>query len=113
MKLGYSIKNLIKLNPTAAHLTNIKDIYEERSYLLYPNIRERDMYVLIKNKASNDDLFCAYFHAILLAIITCALNDEDLVRSILQLIILSLNLHCNVNDSLCNLINFTGSLPKF
>ncbi|KAI8430927.1 hypothetical protein MSG28_001044 [Choristoneura fumiferana] len=74
--LGASIRNIIKENPQAMHLRNIKDVYNERNYILLPDLSMRKMLVLIKEMATTDDILCAYFHAVLLSIVTCAINDE-------------------------------------
>ncbi|CAG5007204.1 unnamed protein product [Parnassius apollo] len=76
IKLGYSLKQLVKDKPAACYLKKIKEIYEERNYVLSPSIRDRIMYILVKESASTDDILCAYFHAVLLSVLTCAINDE-------------------------------------
>lgn len=51
----------------------------KRNYILVPKIDAQSMYVMLKDEASIDDTLCSYFHAVLLAILTCAINAESLV----------------------------------
>lgn len=79
IKMGVSIKDLIKKKyPKASHLKNIKDVYENRNYIIIPNVQDRKMYVLLNEKAMNDDILRAYFHAVLLSVIICVINDVPL-----------------------------------
>ncbi|KAM3968700.1 RUS family member 1 [Aphomia sociella] len=78
IKLGYSIKKIINKHPKAEQLRRIIDVYNNRKYLLLPNIGERKMYVLIKDDSTTDDILCSYFHAVLLSVIVCAINDYPL-----------------------------------
>ncbi|XP_050360484.1 RUS family member 1-like isoform X1 [Nymphalis io] len=81
IKLGGSMAQIIKESPKASHLKEIKNIYNERKYILYPNTNYRIMYIFIKDKSSTDDILCAYFHAVLLSITTCAINNYKLPLS--------------------------------
>ncbi|XP_026759997.2 RUS family member 1 [Galleria mellonella] len=78
IKLGYSIKKIINQQPSAAYLRKITEVYNDKKYLLLPNISKRKMYVLLKDEAVIDDILCSYFHAVLLSIIVCAINDYPL-----------------------------------
>lgn len=80
IKLGASIRDIIRESPRAMHFKNIKDVYNERNYVLVPDLSKRKMLVLIKDMATTDDILCAYFHAVLLSIVICAINDEYSVR---------------------------------
>lgn len=79
IKIGRSLNKVFSQNPQAAKLKKLCQIYEFRNYILVPNIQRRNMHVLLKQGATVDDILCAYLHATLLAIITCAINDEPLV----------------------------------
>ncbi|XP_053624687.1 RUS family member 1 [Plodia interpunctella] len=75
IKMGRSIKKLMsKVNKTS-FLIRLIEVYKDRNYILVPNISNRKMFVLVRENASTEDILCAYFHAVLLAIITCAIND--------------------------------------
>ncbi|KOB75959.1 UPF0420 protein C16orf58, partial [Operophtera brumata] len=78
IELGQSLSKVFKKNPQAAHLKKLSKIYEYRNYILVPNIQSKYMHVLIKEEANVQDVLCAYLHATLLAIITCAINDIPL-----------------------------------
>lgn len=73
----------LKSSMKASHLKEIKEIYYDKNYILWPNTRERNMYIFLKESLMTDDILCAYFHAVLLSIITCAINDCELVRYII------------------------------
>lgn len=81
IKLGASIKKIAKHNTAAAHISKIKDIYRYRKYILYPNVNDREIYILLKEHITTDDILCAYFHAVLMSIIICAINNVNLVRN--------------------------------
>lgn len=81
IKLGASIKKIVQSNTPAAHISKIKDIYGYRKYILYPNVNNREVYVLLKEHATVDDILCAYFHAVIMSIVICAINDVNLVRN--------------------------------
>lgn len=81
IKLGASIKKIAKYNTPAAHINKIKDIYGYRKYIIYPNENNREMYILLKEHITTDDILCAYFHAVLMSIIICAINNVNLVRN--------------------------------
>lgn len=81
IKLGASIKNITRRNTAAAHISRIKDIYGYRKYILYPNVNNREIYILLKEHITTDDILCAYFHAVLMSIIICAINNVNLVRN--------------------------------
>ncbi|XP_063837664.1 RUS family member 1 isoform X2 [Ostrinia nubilalis] len=78
IRVGCSIKKFISQRPKASYMMSIKEVYSERMYVLVPCINKRKMYVLIKDDATTDDILCAYFHAVLLSIIVCAINDFPL-----------------------------------
>lgn len=77
--MGQSLSKVLRENPHAAHVNSLSKIYEYRNYILVPNIKSKNMHVLIKYEANVEDVLCAYLHATLLAMITCAINDEPLV----------------------------------
>lgn len=74
------MKDFVRDKPAASRLGKLQEIYDERSYILCPMTGNRDMHVLIKERAVSDDVLCAYFHAVLLAVLTCAINDDVVVR---------------------------------
>ncbi|XP_041986492.1 RUS family member 1 [Aricia agestis] len=76
--LGQSMKQLIKDVPKTSGLKLIKEIYSDRNYIVYPSMNQRLMCVYIKEGATVDDILCSYFHAVLLSIITCTINDHEL-----------------------------------
>ncbi|XP_059055211.1 RUS family member 1 [Achroia grisella] len=78
IKLGYSIKKIINEQSNSARLRRIIDVYNDKQYLLLPDISKRKMHVLLKEEATADDILCSYFHAALLSIIICAINDYSL-----------------------------------
>ncbi|XP_026318268.1 RUS1 family protein C16orf58 homolog [Hyposmocoma kahamanoa] len=78
IKLGASIKKVAQHNTAAAHISRIKDIYGYRKYILYPNVNNREIYILLKEHITTDDILCAYFHAVLMSIIICAINNVNL-----------------------------------
>ncbi|KAJ0183894.1 hypothetical protein K1T71_000317 [Dendrolimus kikuchii] len=78
IKLGHSIKHLINQQPKVDFIKNAKKMYDGRNYIILPNISDRNMYVLISDEANTGDILCSYFHAVLLSIITCAINDVPL-----------------------------------
>lgn len=78
IKLGRSMTQTLKSSMKASHLKEIKEIYYDKNYILWPNTGERNMYIFLKESLMTDDILCAYFHAVLLSIITCAINDCEL-----------------------------------
>ncbi|KAL0902385.1 hypothetical protein ABMA27_000269 [Loxostege sticticalis] len=78
IKLGCSIKKHLNEHPKASNIISIQKIYNKRLYVIIPCINKRKMYVLIKDNATTEDILCAYFHAVLLSIIVCAINDFPL-----------------------------------
>ncbi|XP_013189385.2 RUS family member 1 isoform X1 [Amyelois transitella] len=78
LRMGKSIKPLMNKVSKAAFLSKLTEVYTERNYMLVPNISNRKMFILFKEGASTDEILCAYFHAVLLSIITCAINDYPL-----------------------------------
>ncbi|XP_048006625.1 RUS family member 1 [Leguminivora glycinivorella] len=78
IKLGASIKAFLKCNPKAANLKVLSEMYERRRYILLADVTRRQVLVAVKDAATPDDVLCAYFHAVLLSIVTCALNDHYL-----------------------------------
>lgn len=78
IKLGHSMKQLMKDRPKSNYLQNVRDVYECRNYILLPDIPKRNMYVVLRDTANINDTLCAYFHAVLLSIIICAINGVPL-----------------------------------
>lgn len=78
IKLGGSVKSFLQRNPKAACLKVLSEIYERREYMLLPDVASRQLLVVVKDMAAPDDVLCAYFHAVLLSIVTCAINDHHL-----------------------------------
>ncbi|XP_068633591.1 RUS family member 1 [Battus philenor] len=74
--IGPPLKNIMKDKPKAFHFKNLSDIYYECNYILHHSIKDRKLYVLLKEKADSEDILCAYFHAVILAVAICAINDE-------------------------------------
>lgn len=77
--MGGSIFKVFKGRLPLEYITRLRETYKEKKYILVPRIENRTMHVLLKSEATVDDILCAYFHAVLLAVITCAINDEPLV----------------------------------
>ncbi|KAG6461327.1 hypothetical protein O3G_MSEX012557 [Manduca sexta] len=78
IKLGQSIKDVAKDSPNAIHMKRVKEIYEDRSYMLLPDVQQKVMFVLLRENVTSADILCAYFHAVLLSITICAINGEPL-----------------------------------
>ncbi|XP_049884650.1 RUS family member 1 [Pectinophora gossypiella] len=78
IELGCSIKRLMWFKPKHAYWNSIKNVYADKEYMLYGDIARREMYVLLGEESTVDSTLCAYFHAVLLSIIICAINDEPL-----------------------------------
>ncbi|CAH2103831.1 unnamed protein product [Euphydryas editha] len=76
--LGRSMTQTLKHSMKEVHLKKIKEIYRDKKYILFPNTSNRNMYIFFKDGSETDDILCAYFHAVLLSIIICAINDCQL-----------------------------------
>lgn len=76
------MKTLMEQNVKALYIQKINEVYQQREYVLFPDVARRKMYVVLRETATICDTLCAYFHAVLLAIATCAINDYPLVRVI-------------------------------
>lgn len=74
------MKNFMRPKQTASYLKAIQEVYEERDYLLFPDLSTKKMYVVLKETAGTMDILQAYFHAVLLSITICAINEYPLVR---------------------------------
>lgn len=83
--IGDSISKILNPRTNAVYINKVKDIYNDKKYIIHPDTGNRVMYVFPKEDASVDDMLCAYFQSVLLAIITCAINDHQLVRNLHQL----------------------------
>ncbi|KAJ8737564.1 hypothetical protein PYW08_000159 [Mythimna loreyi] len=78
IKIGDSMKNLVKKNPKAVFINKVKEVYSANEYIIYPCLRTRTIYVFLRNTATSDDILCAYFHSILFGVVICAINKYDL-----------------------------------
>ncbi|CAG9558351.1 unnamed protein product [Danaus chrysippus] len=78
IKIGDSISKILNPRTNAVYLNKLKDIYNDKKYIIHTDTGNRVMYVFPKEDASVDDMLCAYFQSVLLAIITCAINDHQL-----------------------------------
>ncbi|KAI5647057.1 vitamin b6 photo-protection and homoeostasis domain-containing protein [Phthorimaea operculella] len=78
IKMGQSLQKITRLNPSFEYLSGIRDVYKDSNYLLYPNVRDREMYVLWSDATSPEETLKAYFHAVLLSAVVCAINDYPL-----------------------------------
>ncbi|OWR44763.1 hypothetical protein KGM_200897 [Danaus plexippus plexippus] len=76
--IGDSISKILNPRTNAVYINKVKDIYNDKKYIIHPDTGNRVMYVFPKEDASVDDMLCAYFQSVLLAIITCAINDHQL-----------------------------------
>lgn len=79
--MGCSIKRFMREKPSSLFLKKMNDVYQRQKYVLLPNIDRRLMYIMIKEGANTDDILMSYFHAVLLSIIICAINNENMVIS--------------------------------
>lgn len=73
------MRNFVDMKPKAEYMKNLKEVYSYNDYILVPCIRTRKMYVFLRGSVTSESILCAYFHSILYGIITCALNEYDLV----------------------------------
>ncbi|XP_072930537.1 RUS family member 1 [Epargyreus clarus] len=78
VKIGYSVKELLRTNPRAFDLRLVERVYENHTYILFPDMRHRIMYVLMKPRTFPNTTICAYLHALILSILICAINKERL-----------------------------------
>ncbi|KAL4717489.1 hypothetical protein ACJJTC_000638 [Scirpophaga incertulas] len=78
IKLGNSMKHSIKYNYNAKYYKKLRELYCERAYILLPNIKKRETHVFFKVGVTTDKILCAYFHAVLLSIVTYAINNCSL-----------------------------------
>ncbi|XP_075991115.1 uncharacterized protein LOC142986482 [Anticarsia gemmatalis] len=75
--IGHSMKRVLK-NQKAIYVKGVQEVYECRDYILFPDVSNRVLYVVLRDSVIVTDILCAYFHAVLLAIVTCAINDFSL-----------------------------------
>ncbi|CAB3225791.1 unnamed protein product [Arctia plantaginis] len=78
IKTGMSMKTLMDQNVKALYVKKINEVYQYREYVLFPDVARRKMYVVLRETATISDTLCAYFHAVLLSIVICAINDFPL-----------------------------------
>lgn len=57
----------------------IKKVYKNKNYILYPDTEEKIMYLYIKENITSEELLCGYFHAVELAFVISARNNQVLV----------------------------------
>ncbi|CAH0746144.1 unnamed protein product [Diatraea saccharalis] len=81
IRLGSSLKELVKDSPKFSLYQNVQEVYRDRKYAIFPRVNKRKMHVVIKENASTDDILCSYFHSVLLSIIICVINDYQLPSS--------------------------------
>ncbi|CAH0716101.1 unnamed protein product, partial [Brenthis ino] len=78
IKLGQSMSQVMTKSYIAMHWELINVLYSDRNYILFTHKDTRVMHVFIKDNGTVDDVLCAYFHAVLLSIVICALKDHHL-----------------------------------
>ncbi|XP_048488595.1 RUS family member 1 [Plutella xylostella] len=77
IKLGHSFNSVLK-HYNASELQSILDVYEKRQYMVVPAVGSRRMFVFVTSQAKATDVLCGYLHAVMLAAVTCAINDVQL-----------------------------------